>query len=200
MFIAKRLSTICINFIQKNTSTSEEDLEKINYGLQVIILNTLHSILLFVIAYLLGIFIYTLIAYLFFAILRTFASGVHANSTLTCCIVSSTFFFGNVYLSLNMPKNIAVISIIFLISLTIICLYAPADTEERPLISKKLRKSLKIKSVLVVVIFYIAALLIKSNVYANLITFSVVEAAFVITPFAYKLFNKKYANYKRFNS
>lgn len=200
MFIAKILSTICINFIHKNTSTSEEDIEKITYGLQVIILNTFHSILLFVIAYFLGIFIYTLIAFVFFAILRLFASGVHANSTLTCCIVSSIFFFGNVYLSLNTPKNIVVISIVFLISLILILLYAPADTEERPLISKKLRKSLKIKSALVTVIFYIVTLLISNNVYANLITFSVLEEAFVITPFAYKLFNKKYANYKRFYS
>ena len=200
MFIAKILSTICINFIHKNTSTSEEDIEKITYGLQVIILNTFHSILLFVIAYFLGILIYTLIAYIFFAILRLFASGVHANSTLTCCIVSSTFFFGNVYLSLNISKNILAISTIFLVSLVLILLYAPADTEERPLISKKLRKSLKIKSALVTVIFYIVTLLISNNVYANLITFSVLEEAFVITPFAYKLFNKKYANYKRFYS
>lgn len=199
MSISKALSTRCTNFIRKNTSTSEEDLEKIDYGMQIIIIDIYHSILLFVSAYFLGIFMYTLIAYVFFAILRTFASGVHANSTLTCCIVSFTFFFGNVYLSLNTPKNIVVISIVFLVSLILIFLYAPADTEERPLVSKKLRKSLKIKSALVVIIFYIAALLIKSNVYANLITYSVLEEAFIITPLAYKLFNKKYANYKKFN-
>lgn len=196
MSISKTLSTRCTNFIRKNTSTTEEDLEKIDYGLQVIIINIYHSILLFVIAYFLGIFMYTLIAFVFFAILRLFASGVHANSSLACCIVSSIFFFGNVYLSLNTTKNIVVISIVFLISLMLILLYAPADTEERPLMSKKLRKSLKLKSVLVVFVFYITALLVKNNVYANLITYSVLEESFVITPLAYKLFNKKYASYK----
>ena len=199
MSISKTLSTRCTNFIRKNISTSEEDLEKIDYGMQVIIINIYQSIILFIIAYFLGIFIYTLIASILFAIVRIFASGVHANSTLTCCIVSSTFFFGNVYLSLNIPKNIISISIIFLVSLILILLYAPADTEERPLISKKLRKSLKIKSVIVVIAFYIAALLIQNNIYANLITFSVLEEAFVITPLAYKLFNKRYNNYKYFN-
>lgn len=199
MFISKKLSDICTSFIQKNTSTSDEDLEKINYGLLVFILNSIHTILLLIIAYFLGIFIYTLIAYELFAFLRRFASGVHAKSTLTCCIVSSTFFFGNVYLSINTPKNITLISTIFLICFILISLYAPADTEERPLISKKLRKSLKIKSIVVLFIYFTAALIINNNVYANLITYSALEEAFVITPLAYKLFNKKYANYKNFN-
>lgn len=196
MSISKPLSTICTNFIRNNTSTSEEDLEKIDYGIQIILMNKFKSILLFTLAYFLGIFMYTLIVYIVFGSLRKFASGVHANSTLLCIIVSFALFLGNVYISLNISINIIIINIAFIISFILTFLYAPADTEERPLISKKLRKSLKIKSIMVIIVFYIIAILIKNNIYSSLITYSILEESLIITPVAYKLFGKKYANYK----
>ena len=154
------------------------------------------SIILLTTAYFLGVLQYTFIAFIVFAVLRVSASGVHANSTIQCIIVNYILFLGNVYLSLNFSINIIIQSIIFIISLILIFLYAPGDTEERPLVSKKLRKRLKIKSIVVVIIFYIAIILIKSNIYANLITYSILEASLVITPMAYKLFGKKTNNYK----
>lgn len=199
MFIAKKLSDLGVQFIENNSSTSESNLEKIHYGLLVFILNTLHTIILFLIAYFLGILTYAFIAYSLFACVRLFASGVHSSSTLSCCISTYTFIFGNVYISLNTEKNIVLTCIIFLLSFILMFLYAPADTLERPLVSKNLRKSLKIKSLVLVSINFACAILIKNKIYANLITYAVLEAAFVITPLAYKLFNKKYNNYKNFD-
>lgn len=196
MIITKKLSNKCLNFIKNNTSTSEEDLEKIFYGIQVILLGISKDIILLTTSYLLGILPYTIFAFIVFAILRTFASGVHANSTLQCILSDYILFLGNVYLSLNLSLNTISKSIIFAISFILIFLYAPADTEERPLVSKKLRRNLKIKSILVVIVFYIAILLINSIVYSNLITFAILEESLVITPIAYKLFGKKYNNHK----
>ena len=196
MTIVKKLSNNCLDFIKDNTSISEENLEKIHYGIQVILLTISKDILLFTTAYLLGILKYTIIAVIVFGILRTFASGVHANSTLQCIIYGYTFFLCNVYLSLNLSLNTILKSIIFAISLILIILYAPADTEERPLVSKKSRRILKIKSIIVVIVFYISTLLIKTDVYCNLITFSILEGSLVITPIVYKLLGKKHNNYK----
>ena len=196
MFITKKLSDICLQFIKNNTSLSDEETEKIYYGLQVIMLDISKSIILLGTAFFLGIIKYTLIAFLVFAILRSFASGVHANSTLQCIIVNYILFPGNVYLSLYLPLNTAAQSIIFLISLTLVFLYAPGDTEERPLVSKKLRKQLKLKSLLIVVIFFILIFIIESRIYTNLITYGILEAALVITPIIYRLFGKKANNYK----
>ncbi|WP_238917033.1 accessory gene regulator B family protein [Clostridium sp. YIM B02555] len=196
MILSKPLSEKCTKFIKNNTSASAEDLEKIHYGILVIFLTIFKSIILFATAYFLGILEYTLTAFLVFAALRIFASGVHANSTFQCIIINYILFFGNVYLSLNIQRNLLLVSILFLISVALILLYAPADTEERPLISLKLRKSLKIKSIIVIMAFYILALLLHNNIYTNLITFSILEGALVVTPIAYRLFGKKYANYK----
>ena len=196
MTITKKLSNTFLNFIKNNTSTSEEDLEKIYYGIQVIMLTASKSILLFVIAYLLGIFKYVLISYVVLTFARNFASGVHLSSTLQCIITTFFLHFGNVYLSLNLSTNLLIRSIIFIISFILILLYAPADTEYRPLVSKKLRRDLKIKSIVVIVISYIVILFIKNNVYANIITFSFLEASLLITPIVYKFFGRKYDNYK----
>lgn len=196
MVITKKLSDICLKFIKNNTQISDEEAEKIYYGLQVIMLDISKSIILLGTAYFLGIFTYTLIAFLAFAILRSFASGAHANSTLQCIIANYILFMGNVYLSLYIHLNTAAQSIIFLISLTLVFLYAPGDTEERPLVSKKLRKQLKIKSLLIVIAFFISIFIIESQTYTNLITFGVLEAALVITPITYRFFGKKVNNYK----
>lgn len=196
MTITKKLSNTCLNFIKNNTSISEMDLEKINYGIQIIMLTISKLILLFATAYLLGIFKYTFIVYVAFTFIRCFASGVHLNSTLQCIISTFVLYLGNVYLSLNLSTDMAARSFIFIVSFILTILYAPADTEERPLVSKKLRRDLKIKSLVVLIIFYITILFIKNNVYANLITFSVFEASLLLTPIVYKLFGRKYANYK----
>ncbi|OOM79825.1 accessory gene regulator B family protein [Clostridium sp. BL-8] len=196
MSISKKLSLGCLNFVKNNTTSSEDDLEKIYYGIQIFWINILKFILLFITAYLLGVLRYTFTAFVIFAILRTFASGVHANSTLQCIIINYILFLGNVYLSLNITLNLNIRTIIYVISFALLLLYSPADTEERPLISKKLRKILKIKSILVIITFYIITLFIVSNEYINLITFSILEETIVITPMAYKLLGKKYANYR----
>ncbi|GKX67099.1 accessory gene regulator AgrB [Inconstantimicrobium mannanitabidum] len=195
MSISAILSEKCTNFIKQNTDTSEQDLEKINYGVQVIFINIVKMIILFATAYFLNVLYYTFIAFIFFAILRTFACGVHANSSFQCVIINYIAFLGNVYLSLYFPFNKVVIIIFFAVNLILTCLYAPADTAERPLVSKKLRKSLKINSIITLILFFCIAMLIKNEVYASLITFATFEECMMITPMAYMLFKKNYRNY-----
>lgn len=199
MNLSKNTSNMVVSFIKNNTSASEEDLIKIQYGVQIIIFNLFKGIILLCTAYLLGVFKYTLLAILFFGILRSFASGVHASSTIECIILNYIIFLGNVYLSINLSVNIVIKSIIFAISLILVLIYAPADTKERPLVSKSLRKSLKIKSTIVVMICYIVTLLIRNNIYGNLIMFAILEGSLVITPLVYKLLGKSYYNYKFYN-
>lgn len=196
MNISTTLSKKCTDFIGNNADKTAEDLEKIQYGVQVIIINIFKMIILFATAYILGVLKYTCIAFAVFAIFRCFACGVHANSSLQCIIINYIVFLGNVYLSLSFTLNKLVLIILFSISLVLTLLYAPADTAERPLISNKLRNKLKLKSVLVVLIFFTIALLATNSIYSNLITYSILEEAAIITPISYIIFKKSYKNYK----
>ncbi len=200
MKICGTISKKCIEIIKNNLNKTEEDLEKIQYGIDVILINIFKLIILFLTAYLLGILKYTVIAFISFAILRGFASGVHANSSINCIIMNYIIFLGNVYLSLNFLISKVWMMIIFIISIIFVILYAPADTEERPLISKKVRDALKIKAILIVLFFSIITLAMKNSIYANLITYSIFEESILITPIMYRMLGKKYMNYKNYES
>ncbi|MDD6769634.1 accessory gene regulator B family protein [Inconstantimicrobium porci] len=199
MFITNKTASFIISFLRKNSSLSETDLVKIDYGIKVIVSNFIKFVILITTAYFLNIIKYTLFSIFVFGFIRLFASGVHASSTLECIILNYTIFFGIVYLSLYTKLPIWLIIIIFIISVFLLILYSPADTKTRPLISKKLRKSLKIKSIITCLILFIVSLSIKSSVYKNLITYSVFMACFVITPLCYKIFRQPYNNYLNFN-
>lgn len=180
--------------IGKTLNKSDEELEIINYGLQVLILNFLKLLLLFITAYLLGILKYTVLAVFVFSALRTFASGVHAKTTLICITSNYILFLGNVYLSKFINYNFFMILLIFILSMIFIILYSPADTKERPIINKELRKSLKIKSIILVIIFFIVSLIINIKIYSNIIAFAILEESFCTTPIAYRLLGKEPRN------
>ncbi|MBZ9626162.1 accessory gene regulator B family protein [Clostridium sp. FP2] len=196
-FIAQ-FSSICTDFIRKNSVKSEVALEKIQYGLHVLFINIIELFILFLTAYFLGVFQYTVIAFSSFALLRTFASGIHASSTIWCITVNYILFLGNTYLSLYLKTDKFLISIVFILSFLLMFKYAPADTAERPLISVSLRKKLKKCSLSMVVILYIVTWIKFDTIYINLITFSVLTESILITPAIYKLFRKEYRNYDKY--
>ena len=191
----KKLNTLLMTFIKKNLNKTEEELEILEYGIQVVLITVYKLIILFVTAYVLKIFTYTLIAFVVFGLLRSFAAGVHASSSIKCIFVNYIVFLGNVFLSLNFKLNQTALIVLFLISLILIIKYSPADTAERPLVSKKLRKSLKLKSIIIVLLCFILCLFLTNPIYRNIITFAVLEEAFLITPLAYSIFRKPYNNY-----
>lgn len=195
MNITEKITKKFIKFITNNTEKSEDDIEKIQYGFQVIIMNLFKLIILFFTAYFLKIFIYTLVAFIVFGIFRSFACGVHANTSLNCIIINYVVFLGNVFISINFALNKYIIVTIYIISLILVILYAPADTEERPLISENYRKELKIRAISVVLVFTLISLLIGNSIYINLITTSIIEESILLTPLAYVIFKKPYRNY-----
>lgn len=199
MDIFDKISTICIKFVSKNLKKTEEELEKIKYGVEIILVNLIKLTVLFIIASILGITTYTLIAVISFASIRVFASGVHAESNLNCTTTNIILFLGNVYLSMNILLDKTMIIVSITLSLIIVFLYAPSDTEARPLVSKKLRKKLKFYSLLITFLLGIIALAYKNTIFANLIIFSVLEESLLITPIIYYIFNKTYNNYENIN-
>jgi accessory gene regulator B len=196
MNITEQISKLCLKFVINNLEKTEGELEIIQYGIQSILINIFKFIILFSTACFMKIFDYTLAAFIFFGALRAFASGTHADSSIQCILINYIMFFGNVFLSLNIKLTKQFIGIIFIISLILIVLYAPADTAERPLMSKKLRKELKIKACIVVLFLAAITFVISNSIYINLITFSVLQESLLITPLAYRIFGKPYKNYE----
>lgn len=170
----------------------EQKLAEINYGIAVFITNSYKMIFIFVLAILLNIFKYFLVAFVSFGALRTFASGVHAKREWTCLPASTLFFFGIVYLGMAVKLNVYAISLVFALCFAAVIRYAPADTEERPIVSKKLRRKLKALSCMAVIMLYAAALYSSGTSTSSIIAFSTLVETVLILPITYRLAGSMY--------
>ncbi|MHB1392935.1 MAG: accessory gene regulator ArgB-like protein [Clostridia bacterium] len=171
---------------------SEQKLAEIRYGIAVFIANSYKMLLIFILAILLNVFKYFLIAFMSFGALRTFASGVHAKREWTCLAVSILIFFGVTYLGIAIDLNIYALSIIFALCFAAVLRYAPADIEERPIVSKKYRKKLKIMSCITVAVLYAASVYNLGTSVSSIIAFSSLTEALLILPVTYKLTDSMY--------
>jgi accessory gene regulator B len=195
--------TLSINFTNKIhvilPDKTDVELEKIKYGIHVLLNNIIKLPIIFTIAFFLGIAKYTLVALLSFSFVRCFASGIHARKSITCLISSAIIFIGTSYAGLNINLNAADMSASFLTCLMLVYLYAPADTEEKPFVNKKLRKNLKLLSCFAVLLLYLLCLLLTKTIYANIITFAVLAECISILPLTYIIFKRRYNNYEIYN-
>ena len=129
-----------MKYIKKNKNITIEEEEKMIYGLESIYILVTKLIIIFAIALILGIFKEMLLFLLIFNGVRAFAFGMHASKSWICLIISSISFLGIPYLCkiLVLPNIAKIIS--GLLFVLLIYKYSPADTINRPIINKKLRK------------------------------------------------------------
>ena len=73
-----------------------------------------------------------------------------------------------------------------------VSLYAPADTENLPILTKKERKIKKILSYIFLTINMLLASIIKNEVISNILIFGTIIQIFSITRLAYKLTKNQY--------
>ncbi|MDD4503713.1 MAG: accessory gene regulator AgrB [Clostridiaceae bacterium] len=179
---------------------SEQKLAEINYGIAVFITNSYKMLLIFILAILLNIFEYFLIAFVSFGALRTFASGVHAKREWTCLPASILLFFGILYLGMTVELNIYILSVIFALCFAAVLRYAPADTEERPIASKKLRRKLKIMSCITILILYAISLYNLGTSVSSTIVFATLIESILILPVTYKLAGSMYGAGMKINN
>ena len=194
----KILNNVIINIKKNNPNYTEEKLEIISYGLESLYLTITKIIIIILLAIILKIFKEVIYLILFYNIIRLFAFGLHAKNSIACLITSVSIFIGGVYLSyLNI--NLTIKIILSLISLILIIIYAPADTEKRPLINIKKRKRFKVLSIITSTIMTILIIYFHKYYISNLMLIGYVEATIMILPITYKLYGLPYNNYKRYH-
>ena len=151
--------------------------------------------LMALIAYVFDIWKLLLIAIFSMSIYRIPAGGVHCKGHIACFTISSILFFGNVALSMftRGPFLDYIYLAIFLFNLPVIHFMAPADTEMKPIISKKQRKTLKIISYINMTLMIVGArLLITDITIRNIFIFGTMFQSITMLPFMYKMVKTKY--------
>ena len=181
----------------KMPEVDDERAEVIKYGLELIIGELPKMFLLFVIAWLLGIFKYTLISVAIILPYKLVSGGVHLKTHIGCILGTSLLYCGNVFISkyINIPdiKNQIIFSaIIFTFAIIMISLYAPADTENVPILRKKERAKKKIISYIIVTAMIIISFLVKDRVISNMFRVGVLLQSIMISKLTYNIFKVKF--------
>lgn len=195
------IKKIC-NFLTKkiqeaNPEIDDEKAEIINYGLQNLIGEVPKFFILLGIAYLLGIWKLAIITFFIMLPYRAASGGFHLHSHLGCIIGTTLMYCGTALLSQNINLNpeyikYILVAFVWIFGLIMIKLYAPADTENVPILSKKERKKKRIQSYILLTINLVLAILIKNNTISNVFIFGTLIQTLTITRLAYTLTKNKY--------
>lgn len=174
----------------------DEKAEIINYGLQNIIGEIPKTFLVLMIAYFLGIWKETLMTFLLMIPYKSASGGFHLKTHLGCIIGTTTFYCGVPVLSkfiiLSGIWKYTLIAMIWIFGMIMIKLYAPADTENVPILVKKDRKRKQVLSYITFSLGLLIAGIINHNIISNIIIFGYLLQSLMITKLAYRITNNKY--------
>ena len=186
-----------LNLIKRdNPDYSDEKLEILEYGLTGLYIFISKSIVIFTIAYFLGILKELIIFIIIYNLIRSVSFGMHATSSTACLIASAVSFLSATYLCKNFVLPIGFKIIFGIISIIYVYLHSPADTEKRPIISPKRRLIYKSLSTFIAFIMVICSIVLDNVFISNSFTIALLMQCFMISPFAYKMTGQKYDNYK----
>ena len=196
------IDKICAKLTQKirkeMPEIDDERAEIIMYGLQIIIGEIPKGIIILAIAYFLGIFKLTLISVLIIAPYRCVSGGVHMKTHIGCIIYTLLLYSGSAllgkYLILEGSTKLIVGLTIWIFCMTMIKLYAPADTENVPILRKKERLQKQILSYIILTVEFIIAIFIPNTTISGIIIFGDFIQTLTITRLAYNITKNKYGH------
>lgn len=199
MGMIDRICTLLIKKMrQEIPEIDDERAEVIIYGLQNIIGELPKGFIILLIAYLLGVFEQTLIAVLIIAPFRCVSGGVHMNTHIGCIIYTFLLYSGSAiigkYIALTGLIKYILGTAIWLFGMIMITMYAPADTENVPILREKERKQKRIISYIILTAEIVIALVINNPLITSIIIFGDLFQTITITRFAYKITNNKYGH------
>ena len=127
---------------------------------------------------------------------RAVSGGVHLKTHIGCILMTSLYYCGIAYLSqyqlFAREVKYMLIPIVWIFGILMCKLYAPADTENVPILRKKERKIKQILSYVILTITLIIGLLINNYIISNIIILGMLVQSIMISRLAYKLTDNKY--------
>lgn len=193
-----RVVTLILKKIGKECPEYTEDqMSVVKYGLESLYILITKMIVLTLIASVMGILKEFLIFLILFGVIRSTAFGLHANKSWECYISSFILLVLPAWICLQFEMNFWIQLILGTFAVGYIYKYAPSDTKNRPIVSKKRRRIYKIISTLTALIYVIASFY-TSEFYANSLIVVLLIECIMISPRIYSFFHLPYANYRQY--
>lgn len=183
--------------IISNENQTEQEKEILLFGIVRIVEDIPKTLGIVLIGLILGIIKEMAIVTVVIMLYKTFTGGVHAKTNLGCFMYSLLFYLAIIYTAKFFVPfggiKIFTYLIIYFFSFYTIFVYVPADVPEIPKVNIKLRKELKIKSIIMLnLIYFVTIFLIKDAIIQNLIIYSVLYIGIMTTRTIYNLFKAEY--------
>ena len=183
---------------KKMPEMTDENAEIILYGLQLLIGEMPKMFILFGLSFLLGIGWLMLFAFIAIVPYKAVSGGFHLHTHMGCIMSTVAFFYVVILISkfliLTDIQRYVLVAISFIFGILMVSLYAPADTEEVPIISKKERKFKKIMSYIMLTATLGISLVIKEQVLSNILIVGSIFQSISISRLAYIITKNKYGH------
>lgn len=194
----KKFIDSSIKLISEYRDMSNNDEEKMRYGLEGLYLTITKLVIILLFSVVLQIFMEVVIVLFLFNIIRFTGFGFHAEKSSHCLIISLLHFVFLPFVLINI--SISKLTMLIICSLCIFnyLLFAPADTVKRPLPNKRKRLIRKISTVSIGIIYSLLIFINPNSFLTPLVISALIIQAIVINPLIYKIFNQPYNNYKNY--
>ena len=192
-----KISKSLTNRIRNEMSdVDDERAEVIEYGLQILIGEIPKLFIMLGVAYILGIFKLSILTFFILLIYRGASGGFHLHTHIGCIVSTCIFYCGiallSKYIILQDFAKYILIALVWIFGVWMVKLYAPADTEDVPILDKKTRKQKQILAYISLTIGLLIALFIKNPIIVNIIIFGYFLQTCTITKIAYRLTKNQY--------
>jgi len=148
---------------ENNINITDERAEIIAYGINIITYQAIVTLIIFIIAFFLGLFSYAFISFVIIGLLRSTIGGAHSHTRLQCIVMHSISIFGTILISNYIKFNSYYpLIFIFIISILIILKYAPGETADGPLHSDSQKRSQRIAGIAIEAITFLVCLFLKN--------------------------------------
>lgn len=196
------IDKICDNLTNKIKNklldVDDERAEVINYGIHLLVGEIPKTFIFITIAAMLGVLKEFFITMLVIFPYRAFSGGFHLKTHFGCIVGTSLMYcgipFASKYLLLNEVSKYVIYALIWIFGMMMCKLYAPADTENVPILRKKDRKMRQIISYIILSITLLIGILIKYPIVSNIILLGMLVQSMMISRLAYKITNNQYGH------
>lgn len=152
------LSSIITEALYKSEVIAEEDKELYVYGFFVLFSKGIFFLVSAFFGWTLGVLWESIVFYILFSMLRSYAGGFHASKESVCtyCTTASLFLSSLSIWYMEKIGNQVIPFCILAVCSTVVCFLAPLDSEEKPLALSEILKYKRISQVIVIAIVIIA--------------------------------------------
>jgi len=184
------ISKVLANFITKDLNYDEEKNEIIVYSIEMFLLGIFGFLAILLLGFLFDALLPAAVSAITGGLLRRVSGGAHFNTPLKCLGFGAVIYSFIGVLSKNLSKvgfvnwgNILLV----LISLIIVILLAPVDSEAKPIHSQALKSKLRFASI-IIVIFVLMLTVFSNNLLINIsATLGIFYQSLTLLP----IFNKR---------